>query len=313
MTAGASADQPLPSDFPIGIRGHHPVADRLGPFPTRHFLSTVWRHTSTDGQVTRILSDERGEVPIMIEGDHIGLIGDEDLVDYRSPSGEAVDLLVDFLSSADRPRSFRFDSLPAAGADVFSEALDRSKIPYRRVDHGFAAVVDLPDTFNEYLMLIGKKQRHEVRRKRRRFVSEIGSLRVETVRSPGPILEEFFHLHRGSSGRKGSFMTAQMEGLFTDLLAGEGWRLDALYGGDSPLLAAMMSYADQDGYFLYNSAFHPDFRRVSPGMVLLGELIATTIDMGGKVFDFLKGSETYKFRLGARPRPLFLVEGRLDP
>jgi hypothetical protein len=26
------------------------------------------------------------------------------------------------------------------------------------------------------------------------------------------------------------------------------------------------------------------------------------------VFDFLKGDETYKFRLGAQPRPLFVVE-----
>jgi CelD/BcsL family acetyltransferase involved in cellulose biosynthesis len=26
-------------------------------------------------------------------------------------------------------------------------------------------------------------------------------------------------------------------------------------------------------------------------------------------FDFLKGEEPYKFRLGARPRPLFTVEG----
>ena len=40
---------------------------------------------------------------------------------------------------------------------------------------------------------------------------------------------------------------------------------------------------------------------------MLSHLIERSIDDGKKVFDFLKGDETYKFRLGAQPRPLFEV------
>ena len=295
--------------FDAATHEYRTVAERVGPFGTRHFLRTVWRHTARPGQAPVVLSDERGELILVEEGDRLEFLGHEDLVDYRSPLGDAVDLLVEHLRAPDRSRSFRFDSLPAAAAAVVTEALDRVGAGYAVERHTETALVDLPDTFEQYLTAIGKKQRHEARRKRRRFVGAMGGLRLTTFREPGPVLDEFFRLHRRSAGRKGSFMTDRMEGLFTDLLRGEGWRLDALYGEDSPLVAAVIGYSDADGYYLYNSAYDPDFRNVSPGVVLLTELIAVAIENGGEVFDFLKGSEPYKFRMGARSRPLFVVEG----
>jgi CelD/BcsL family acetyltransferase involved in cellulose biosynthesis len=43
--------------------------------------------------------------------------------------------------------------------------------------------------------------------------------------------------------------------------------------------------------------------------VLLGLLIDRSIRSGLEVFDFLKGDEAYKFRLGAEPRPLYSLAG----
>ena len=40
---------------------------------------------------------------------------------------------------------------------------------------------------------------------------------------------------------------------------------------------------------------------------MLSHLIESAINQGKPVFDFLKGDETYKFRLGAEERPLFRV------
>ena len=295
--------------FDTSTSGHRTAAERVGPFATRDFLATVWRHTAAPGQAPLILSDERGEVVLVEEGDHLGLLGHEDLVDYRSPLGDAVDLLVEHFRTFGRRRTFRFDSLPSSAAAVITEALDRVGFGYRVAPHTEAAGVDLPATFDEYLTGIGKKQRHEARRKRRRFVGEMGGLRLETSEEPGPVLDDFFRLHRRSAGRKGGFMTEPMEELFTDLLGADGWRLDALYGDNDLLAAVVIAYSDADGYYLYNSAYDPDLRHVSPGVVLLTELIGAAIEEGGKVFDFLKGSEPYKYRLGARPRPLLVVEG----
>ncbi|MDE0644076.1 MAG: GNAT family N-acetyltransferase [bacterium] len=292
------------------VGGHRPVAERVGPFATPHFLTTVWHHTAGDGQDPVVLSDDRGEVALVEWEGNLGLLGHEDLVDYRSPLGEVEDLLVGYLASQGKGRVFRFDSLPEEAVRVFARALDRVGAEYGVEHHTDTAVVGLPETFEQYLADIGKKQRHEARRKRRRFVGEMGGLLRRTIEEPDTMLDDFFRLHRQAGGSKGSFMTDRMESMFVELLGGTGWRLDALYGEESPLLAAVIGYSDPDGYFLYNSAYDPDFFHLSPGVVLLNELIEETIEAGGVVFDFLKGSETYKYRMGARSRPLLVVEGR---
>ena len=288
---------------------HSPVAPRIGPFAGRHFLSTVWRHTAEPWQTPRVLADGKGEVVLVEDSDGVGLAGHEDLVDYRSPVGDSVPLLAEYFGKLGRGHTLRFDSLPATAADVFTAALDRVGIPHRTVAHTATAVVDLPGSFDDYLMSIGKKERHETRRKRRRFEAALGKPRVVTFGEAGPALEEFFRLHRRAEGAKGSFMTDRMSGMFGDLLGGEGWRLDALYGDDPRPAAAVIGYTDQDGYYLYNSAYDPDLRGASPGVVLLSELIRSSIERGLEVFDFLKGDETYKFKMGARSRSLFVIEG----
>ena len=295
--------------FDASIDRYPPTAPRVGPFAGRHFLSTVWRHTALPGQVPCVLEDDKGEVVLVEDSDGLSLLGHEDLVDYRSPAGDTKELLADLFRQLGPGRRLRFDSLPSGAAEVFTTALDRAGIHHRTAPHTATAVLDLPGSFDDYLMAISKKERHETRRKRRRFESALGAPRVVTFREAGPALEDFFCLHRRSQGRKGSFMTDRMAGMFADLLGGEGWQIDALYGDDPRLAAAVLGYADESGYYLYNSAYDPDLRHASPGVVLLSELIRLAIGNGMVVFDFLKGDETYKFRMGARPRSLFLVEG----
>ena len=285
-----------------------PVAPRIGPFAVHHFLETIWRFTGEPDQVPVVLADQGGEVVLMQVDDRLALLGHEDLVDYRSPVGETIDLLAHLFRSSPG-RAFRFDSLPAEAAGVFAAALDRAGVKYRRSHHATTAVLSLPGSFDEYLGLIGKKERHETRRKRRRFGASLGAPRLVGFTGYGPPVEEFFRLHRMSRGSKGGFMTDRMAAMFSALLSGEGWRLDALYGDDSRMVAAAIVYADSTGYYLYNSAYDPAFRAASPGVVLLSELIRSAIAAGLEVFDFLKGEETYKFRLGAQRRPLFVVEG----
>ncbi len=176
-----------------------------------------------------------------------------------------------------------------------------------RREHAVVAVLPLPSTFDEYLAGIGKKERHEVRRKRRRYEAVGGEVRIESHFGPGPAVDEFVRLHRLAAGAKGDFMTSEMALLFADLVVQPGWRLDLLVA-DAGVAAAMIGYADDDGYYLYNSAFDPALRDASPGMVLLAAAIERCIEDGLARFDFLKGDEPYKFRLGARPRPLFVIE-----
>jgi CelD/BcsL family acetyltransferase involved in cellulose biosynthesis len=75
------------------------------------------------------------------------------------------------------------------------------------------------------------------------------------------------------------------------------------------MAAAGFGYHGADGYYLYNSAFDPTLREASPGVVLMASLIESAIEAARDVFDFLKGDEAYKYRLGAGERLLYTVSG----
>jgi CelD/BcsL family acetyltransferase involved in cellulose biosynthesis len=63
---------------------------------------------------------------------------------------------------------------------------------------------------------------------------------------------------------------------------------------------------------LYNSGLNPlDYSGVSPGIVLLTFSIEDATRRGYRLFDFLRGEEEYKYRMGAAPKPIYrLTIGR---
>jgi CelD/BcsL family acetyltransferase involved in cellulose biosynthesis len=239
----------------------------------------------------------------IVDGVVVG-VGHRDLVDYRSPRGDdGVEVLTALVGS----RPVRLDSLPAEVATPLASALREAGREVVVEEQDIAAVLSLPESFDAWLASIGKKERHETRRKRRRYEEMVGPARIARFEDSERYLEEFISLHRTSSGEKGSFMTDAMAAYFTDLMALPGWGIDALLTPEQGIAAAGFSFHGDDGYYLYNSAFDRGYWEASPGVVLIASLIEFAIEEEQMVFDFLKGDETYKFRLGAEPRPLFEV------
>jgi len=288
-----------------------PVASGLGPFPHGPYLGTLWKHTASDQDELWIVGDDRGVVPFTVHGQVIRLVGDADLVDYRSPLGEGTaDLITNAVSSCPPGMRIIADSLPRVAADVVAKGLESAGLRMSVGEHTVAAVLQLPDDFEDYLAMIGKKERHETRRKRRRYEAALGEVRFVHTPADGRLFDEFVALHRLSPGDKGSFMTKEMEAYFRELLSLEGWGIDALVDERDRMVAGGFAFENDDGYFLYNSAFDPVHSDVSPGVVLIAGLIELAIDRGARVFDFLKGDESYKFRLGAEPRQLYVVTAK---
>ncbi|GAI84606.1 unnamed protein product, partial [marine sediment metagenome] len=80
-------------------------------------------------------------------------------------------------------------------------------------------VLDLPSTWDEYLAILNKKQRHEVRRKLRRLW-EAGNVEhrcVEVGREVEDYLDIFLKLFSLSRDEKASFMNPKMESFFRSL------------------------------------------------------------------------------------------------
>src|SRR6478735_5843968 len=173
-------------------------------------------------------------------------------------------------------------------------------------------VVTLPagGTMDDYVASLGKKERHEIRRKVRR-AEAIGEIRAEDSQDPLRDLDLFIELHQKKWGT---------DGLFPDTLGGEQSRvffkrLFELHGPDGPLRLTFLSVGGRciasgihvetpDSYLYYNAGVDPDARDLSPGVLMVHAIIDRAIATGRTRLDFLRGDEGYKYEWGAQDEPI---------
>jgi len=290
--------------FPDGLT---PLAPHVGPFVHRPFLEALWRYRPDKEATLHVESSESGAVALVLSDGLVTFAGRSDLTDYHAPLGtEGVATLIEALNKFSGI-PFRLDSLPLEALAPITATLADAGISYSVEDDESAAVLMLPATYEDWLGSLGKKQRHEVRRKRRRFAEAFGETRIERRTLDG--MDTFATMHRQSAGDKGQFMTPSMQELFSELILTAGASIHLL-ACDGVARAAAFGFETDDGYYYYNSAYDPAAAMASPGVVLFSSMIETEIERGVGVFDFLKGDQQYKFRHGAIERRLFVITGR---
>ncbi len=172
-------------------------------------------------------------------------------------------------------------------------------------------VVHLPvaASMDDYLGTLGKKVRHEVRRKVRR-AEAAGAVRLEDSADPRADLEAFIDLHQKRWGSDGLFPDtpggAQSRVFFRRLfeLAGvEGPRLTFLTVGGQRI-AAGVHFETADGIMYYNAGVDPDARDLSPGVLMVHAYLERALAAGKRRVDFMRGNEPYKYEWGAEDEPI---------
>ena len=170
--------------------------------------------------------------------------------------------------------------------------------------------LDLPPTWEEYLGMLSQKQRHEVRRKLRR-IREAGEVNYRTVEDSGDVpnaMDILLNLFRQSNGDKATFMNARRESFFRSLAQAMAQvrllRLGILELDSWPI-AAVMCFDYGNKVYLYNSGYDPQYTSLSAGLISKILSIKDAIERGRRTFDFLKGGEDYKYRLGGREVHLY--------
>jgi CelD/BcsL family acetyltransferase involved in cellulose biosynthesis len=94
-----------------------------------------------------------------------------------------------------------------------------------------------------------------------------------------------------------AFHTAAMPGLMEQGLV----CLYALSIADA-VAAVYYGFLHNGRAYAYLGGFDPAFRFESPGAILLGHALESATKDGARVFDFLRGNESYKYDWGARDR-----------
>lgn len=192
------------------------------------------------------------------------------------------------------------------GISYVAEEMDRS--PY----------IPLPRSFEDYLGRLGKKERHELRRKLRRASEAEPLLSFRVVGTAEELSRDFpsfLELLRRSHPDKRRFMDDRMAVFFREVaegfLSAGRLRLAFLRGAGGDLASAFQ--IEHDGaLLLYNSGFDPEAAGgMSPGMVLLTRCVEDAIRRGFREYDFLRGRERYKYDLGGRDRLVYRATLRL--
>jgi hypothetical protein len=173
-------------------------------------------------------------------------------------------------------------------------------------------VVTLPADvdIDGYLATLGKKERHEIRRKVRR-AEAAGDVRLE--RSPDPLadLDAFVDLHQKRWGANGLFPPTEGGAMSRRFFA----RLFELAGADGTLdlrfltvggrrIAAGVGFDDGDTVYYYNAGVDPETRELSPGVVIVERYFREALDGRRRRLDFLRGDEPYKYEWGAVDEPI---------
>jgi CelD/BcsL family acetyltransferase involved in cellulose biosynthesis len=113
----------------------------------------------------------------------------------------------------------------------------------------------------------------------------------------------FFRMMTDSRGDKARFLTDEMRGYFKNVAAAMSdyglLRLAFLDVGVAKV-AGILYFEYNDRIYLYNSGYMPQFADMNVGLVSKLYCIRQSILEKKKVFDFLKGSEAYKSRLGGQ-------------
>ncbi|MEX0785061.1 MAG: GNAT family N-acetyltransferase [Dehalococcoidia bacterium] len=258
-----------------------------------------------------------GVAPLLRDGDRISFVGSHKICDY-----------MDFVVAPERAHDVFAALVPAIAAETWSEIelrglrdgsptlaelpalVEGAGLTFEREQEAVAPRITLAATWDEYLASLGKKHRHELRRKLRRLDEE-GELvlhaytTLQDVDTHLPVLLQFMVESRTD---KAEFMSEQM-GLFfhraAQALAQEGLlRLYELELDNKPV-ASVLCFDQGGQLFMYNSGYDPEYAPLSVGVASKALCLQEAIECGKHCIDLLRGDESYKYHLGGEDQIIY--------
>ncbi len=295
-------------------------------FLTWEWQSTWWRVYRPGSLWVLAIRDDAGQLvglaPWFVEerpdsGQTVRSIGCVDVTDYlelmahKTHQAEVFEALAAYVAELkDQYDTIDLCNIPEESPvlQYFPDSLKARGFTVQVKPQDVCPVIHLPDSWQDYLMDLNKKQRHEIRRKMRRAEGVMESVDWYVVGSEHDLAEEldkFLALMRAASEEKAEFLDDERNTLFfreiVPVIAQAGWLQLAFLTVDGEPAAAYLNFDYNKRLLVYNSGIDLAVAsHLSPGIVLLGNLIQDAIERQRTHFDFLRGDEEYKYRMGGR-------------
>jgi len=284
----------------------------------------VWLDYFQDGRRLQLLTAREGErlvgvAPLLRDDSGAEFVGHYSICDYMdvvvAPGFERAffaslleRLAADGAATLDL-RGVRETSPTSRGVE---DAAAACGFALEREQEALAPIVELPESWDDYLNALSKKDRHELRRKLRRLESAGGEVELRVLTGAGDcvsFLDTFFRLMRLSSHHKEEFLDRPgMEAFFramTRSMAEEGFVRFYVLTFDAQPVAAVMNFDVAGRLYMYNSGYDPAYAKYAVGLMSKALLMRDAIDQGRHAVDFLRGDESYKYDLGGKDQRVY--------
>ncbi len=178
----------------------------------------------------------------------------------------------------------------------------------------YAPAIQLPASWDEYLMSLEAHERKELRRKINKAETK-GEARLLKCEDAS-LLEKALVSMESVGGEKGAsvggYVRPLIEAIAPALMRDGRLELWVLHILGQPA-CYLIQLTSSMGPMLYNLGYEPSMKEWSPGVVAVGMSIRNAIAAETKVFDLLRGSEPYKHKLGGVDRPLYRLTLKRKP
>lgn len=301
------------------------------PFQSLAYQQAWWRHLKPQNGTLHTVTvhnenDELAAIACFYLIDGVlyfnGCVEETDYLDLITPAAQAEAAWTAVFDCMTGPHFPAWTALNLCNVPAASPT--RSLLPQIAQAHGFSfdeeihevcPVVRLPTTFDDYLNSLESKQRREIRRKLRR--ARGAQAVVTTVGDDDDLpqaVDEFLDLLQKSTYEKRDWLNDGRRAVFheTAVAARDAGTLQLMFVEvNKRKAAALFNFDYKDRVWVYNSGFDPAaFGKLSLGVVLTARAIETAIENGRKEFDFLRGSETYKYHFGAEDTTIYRLHVR---
>jgi CelD/BcsL family acetyltransferase involved in cellulose biosynthesis len=297
------------------------------PFLRHEYLKAWWQTLGggewTHGELFIVIARQEdnqliGAAPLFfshnLEGEPaLLLVGSIEISDYLDLIAKPSDLpafaeaLLDYFDSPQAPSWKVLDwyNIPEASPTLpaLQQAAEHRGWVYAQQLLQPCPYIPLPGNWEVYLADIDKKQRHEIRRKMRRAEESTVPVHWYIVEAENQLdaeIEDFLSLMAQDSD-KDRFLTPLMRTQMRAIVHAAfqaGWLQLAFLDIGGKKAAGYLNFDYAGHIWVYNSGINFQYRELSPGWVLLGNLLKWANDNQRIAIDFLRGDEEYKYRFG---------------
>ena len=288
-------------------------------FLTPEWQQTWWAEFGKDDELRLFtvgpLDAPLGVAPLQLQGDRLSFLGDTDLFDYHdfiTAEPAFYPALLDCIET-EPWRTFELASVPewTPTFDLLPQAARHRGYNVLIEQEDVVPGIELPGSWDEYLALLRKKDRHELRRKLRRLESAgQTTMRLADASTFDRDLDTFQEVMAESREEKRDFLSPERQSFFGRMarrMRDAGSLKLFMLELEAEPIAAVLTFDYAGRRLLYNSGYRQDYAHLSAGLLLKALCIQDAIENGLTYFDLLRGAESYKYHLGAVDSAIYRI------